>query len=194
MRALLGACWFALFAAPSFGADAGWGEPVNGLSVSISIVHAETGKHPAQAAVQFAIRNGLAREMNVPIGMLMNARKVPGAFSLVARDSSGVLRAGTTALAFAGGDGFLEYSEAAAMKIALQLAGAAILAVRAWAQSPGQLPTKGATNIISSRPLGDAAWQLEHLYGKVVTYEEPVLTWRGDLWPNNGKHPDAKWA
>jgi hypothetical protein len=73
-------------------------------------------------------------------------------------------------------------------------AAAGILVVTVAAQSPGKLPTKGATEIISSRPLADAAWQLEHLYGKVVTYEEPVLTWSGELWPNNGNHPDAKWG
>jgi hypothetical protein len=90
--------------------------------------------------------------------------------------------------------GFLQHLEDAAVKIIFQFAGVAILAMTAGAQSPGQLPAKGATNITSSRPLADAAWQLQHLYGKVVTYEEPVLTWSGDLWPNNGRDPSLKWA
>jgi len=93
MRALLGVCLFAFFTATSFAVDPEWGEAVNGLSVSLSIVPAETGKHPAEAAVQFSIRNSGRGDASVPIGLLMNARKVPGSFSLVSRDSDGVLRA-----------------------------------------------------------------------------------------------------
>jgi len=102
MRALLGVSLLAFFTATSFAADAEWGEAVNGLSVSLSIVAAEAGKHSAPVAVQFSIRNSGRGDANVPIGLLMNARKVPGAFSLVSRDSDGVLRA----VAYTGINGF----------------------------------------------------------------------------------------
>jgi len=45
------------------------------------------------------------------------------------------------------------------------------------AQAP---PVKGPTVITSARPLNQAASILRHLYGKVVTYEEPVWNWSGD--------------
>lgn len=108
MRVLPGVCWVALCAAASVAARADWGEPVNGLSVSLSMAPAETGKRPAEAAVRFAIRNGLApakakaKDMSVAIGMLMNARKEPGSFELVSRDADGVLRA----VAYTGINGF----------------------------------------------------------------------------------------
>ena len=79
-------------------------------------------------------------------------------------------------------------------QLVLQSLGVVILAAVAGAQEPGQLATKGPTSINSRRPLADAAWLLEHLYGKVVTYEEPVLTWSGELEPQNGRDPSLKWS
>jgi hypothetical protein len=35
---------------------------------------------------------------------------------------------------------------------------------------------------------------VQHLYGRVVTYEEPLLTWSGELEPANGRNPNLKWA
>ena len=58
-----------------------------------------------------------------------------------------------------------------------------------------QLPAKGPRRINSRRPLADAANVLRHLYGKIITYEEPVLVWDGDLEPLNAKmDPTQKWA
>ncbi len=62
------------------------------------------------------------------------------------------------------------------------------------AQMPSPIPTAGPTPIASRRPLADAADVLKHLYGKIITYEEPVLTWRGELEPQNGRDPSQKWA
>jgi hypothetical protein len=52
-----------------------------------------------------------------------------------------------------------------------------------------------AANVITSpRPLGDAALlRLQEMYGKVVTYEEPLLTWRGELQAMPGRDPEGKW-
>ncbi len=60
----------------------------------------------------------------------------------------------------------------------------------------GQVPVPfpGPTPISSTRPLSDASALLRHLYGKVVTYEEPVLVWPGDLTPMGKRDPGAKWA
>jgi hypothetical protein len=49
-----------------------------------------------------------------------------------------------------------------------------------------------ANVITSPRPLGDAALRLQEQYGKVVTYEEPLLTWRGELQAMPGRDPEAK--
>jgi hypothetical protein len=48
------------------------------------------------------------------------------------------------------------------------------------ASSP-QVPVTGEKRVSSPRPLADASDVLQHLYGKVVTYEEPFLVWRGDV-------------
>jgi hypothetical protein len=44
-----------------------------------------------------------------------------------------------------------------------------------------ETPAGSQTLITSPRPLVDASRRLQEIYGKVVTYEEPVLTWRGEL-------------
>jgi hypothetical protein len=45
-----------------------------------------------------------------------------------------------------------------------------------------QQTTGGASLLVTSpRPLSDASVRLQETYGKVVTYEEPVLSWRGEL-------------
>ena len=49
-----------------------------------------------------------------------------------------------------------------------------------------------ANVITSPRPLEEAALRLEERYGKVVTYEEPLLTWRGELQALPGRDPEAK--
>src|SRR5262245_19564530 len=48
--------------------------------------------------------------------------------------------------------------------------------------------------VSSGRPLVDASLRLQEAYGKVVTYEEPILTWRGELEGEPGRDPEGKWA
>jgi hypothetical protein len=55
-----------------------------------------------------------------------------------------------------------------------------------------QMPT-GSSVVTSTRPLADASEILQATYGKVVTYEEPILTWRGDLEAEGGRDPEGKW-
>ena len=55
-----------------------------------------------------------------------------------------------------------------------------------------QIPA-GSSLVTSPRPLADAARSLQETYGKVVTYEEPILTWRGELQTKPGRNPEAKW-
>lgn len=47
--------------------------------------------------------------------------------------------------------------------------------------------------VTSARPLTDAARRLQETYGKVVTYEEPILTWRRELQAKPGRDPERKW-
>src|ERR1043166_1165838 len=47
--------------------------------------------------------------------------------------------------------------------------------------------------VTSPRPLADAARRLQETYGKVVTYEEPILTWRGELQAKPAHDPERKW-
>src|SRR5579863_9065895 len=46
--------------------------------------------------------------------------------------------------------------------------------------------------IATNRPLAEAADLLQHIYGKVITYEDPILVWDGDLTPSGrnatGRH------
>src|SRR5207249_7782802 len=55
-----------------------------------------------------------------------------------------------------------------------------------------QIPA-GSSLVTSPRPLADAARSLQETYGKIVTYEEPILTWRGELQTKPGRNPEAKW-
>jgi len=50
-----------------------------------------------------------------------------------------------------------------------------------------QQPASNRVQIIDTRPLAAAANALEEARGKIVTYEEPVLTWMGDLEEIPGK-------
>jgi hypothetical protein len=61
----------------------------------------------------------------------------------------------------------------------------------ATAQQP--IPSRSSSLINSPRPLADAVQILQATYGKVVTYEESMLTWQGDL-EVQGRDPKAKWA
>jgi hypothetical protein len=63
------------------------------------------------------------------------------------------------------------------------------LTTTAQRQNPG-----GSSSLVTSpRPLVDAARRLQETYGKVVTYEEPILTWRGELQAKPGRNPKVKW-
>src|SRR5438128_8901389 len=55
-----------------------------------------------------------------------------------------------------------------------------------------QIPA-GSSLVTSPRPLADAARSLQETYGKVVTYEEPILTWRGELQAKPGHDPEGRW-
>jgi hypothetical protein len=56
-----------------------------------------------------------------------------------------------------------------------------------------QTPASSSSLVASPRPLADAVQILQATYGKVVTYEESMLTWQGDL-EVQGRDPKAKWA
>jgi hypothetical protein len=56
-----------------------------------------------------------------------------------------------------------------------------------------QTPAGSSSLVSSPRPLADAVQILQATYGKVVTYEESMLTWQGDL-EVQGRDPKAKWA
>src|SRR5262245_42489639 len=58
---------------------------------------------------------------------------------------------------------------------------------------PPQTPVRSSSVVTSPRPLADAVQILQATYGKVVTYEESMLTWQGDL-EVQGRDPKAKWA
>jgi hypothetical protein len=47
--------------------------------------------------------------------------------------------------------------------------------------------------VTSPRPLEDASRRLQEAYGKVVTYEEPILTWRAELEARTGRNPEERW-
>jgi len=56
-----------------------------------------------------------------------------------------------------------------------------------------EIPAGSSSLLNSARPLADASEILQAMYGKVVTYEEPLLTWRGDLEVQGGRDPEGKW-
>ena len=56
-----------------------------------------------------------------------------------------------------------------------------------------EIPAGSSSLLNSTRPLVDASEILQAMYGKVVTYEEPLLTWRGDLEVQGGRDPEGKW-
>jgi hypothetical protein len=56
-----------------------------------------------------------------------------------------------------------------------------MLLVQLAATTNQQIPTGSSSLVTSPRPLGDAALRLQEAYRTAVTYEEPVLSWRGEL-------------
>jgi len=56
-----------------------------------------------------------------------------------------------------------------------------------------QQRTSGTTVVTSGRPLEEVGNRLQAVYGRVVTYEEPILTWREELQPQTGRSPEEKW-
>lgn len=59
------------------------------------------------------------------------------------------------------------------------------------AQSAASVPAE----IFSARPVDDATLLLEHLYGKVITYEEPVRVWGEDVEPSPPQRdPNLRWG
>jgi len=62
----------------------------------------------------------------------------------------------------------------------------AVLLLRAQAQPA----PSGPEVIVAPRPLNDISMSLEKLYHKVVTYEEPISVWRGEL-ITKGRDPDG---
>jgi hypothetical protein len=61
------------------------------------------------------------------------------------------------------------------------------------ATSQQQIPESSSSLVTSSRPLWEVAHRLQQTYGKVVTYEEPLLTWRAELQTKPGADPERKW-
>ena len=62
------------------------------------------------------------------------------------------------------------------------------------AATPQQPNPAGSSSLVtSSRPLWEVAHRLQQTYGKVVTYEEPLLTWRAELQTKPGADPERKW-
>jgi hypothetical protein len=55
-----------------------------------------------------------------------------------------------------------------------------------------QIPAQSSL-VTSPRPLDDAALKLQETCGKAVTYEEPLLTWRGELQAMPARDPEGKW-
>ena len=53
--------------------------------------------------------------------------------------------------------------------------------------------TPNPSLVTSPRPLVDASRRLQEVYGKVVTYEEPILTWRAELGARTGGNPEERW-
>ena len=53
--------------------------------------------------------------------------------------------------------------------------------------------TPNSSLVTSPRPLVDASRRLQEAYGKVVTYEEPILTWRAELGARTGGNPEERW-
>src|SRR5262245_46016282 len=56
-----------------------------------------------------------------------------------------------------------------------------MLLVQLAATTNQQIPTGSSSLVTSPRPLGDAALRLQEAYRTAVTFEEPVLSWRGEL-------------
>src|SRR5271157_6062611 len=65
----------------------------------------------------------------------------------------------------------------------------------AWAVRPAQrVPDlDDSRNVSSPRPLFDLAARVQSSYAQVVTYEDPVWVWRGDL-EAMGENENAKWG
>jgi hypothetical protein len=53
--------------------------------------------------------------------------------------------------------------------------------------------TPNSSLVTSPRPLEDASRRLQEAYGKVVTNEEPILTWRAELEARTGRNPEERW-
>jgi len=83
------------------------------------------------------------------------------------------------------------YSHHVVFSVAIML----LMQVVTTTQENTQQQMPAASSLVtSSRPLAEAAVRLQETYGKVVTYEEPVLTWRGELEGEPNRDPEGKWA
>jgi hypothetical protein len=69
-----------------------------------------------------------------------------------------------------------------------------MLLIQLVATSQQHMPADSSSLVTSPRPLVDASRRLQETYGKVVTYEEPVLTWRGELEGEPNRNPETKWG
>lgn len=61
------------------------------------------------------------------------------------------------------------------------------LVLLSWTGSPAQPAAPARAPLVSPRPLADVSVQFQEWRGKIVTYEEPLLTWSGDLHEIPGK-------
>ncbi len=66
----------------------------------------------------------------------------------------------------------------------------AIIIVLALSLTPSGSSQSAAgvkTPVVDARPLAEASMRLQEVSGKIITYEEPILTWSGDLEELPGK-------
>ena len=58
---------------------------------------------------------------------------------------------------------------------------AAVICLVGQVSSSAQTAADASPALVSSRPLSDATARLREVRGKIITYEEPILVWSGDL-------------
>jgi len=64
------------------------------------------------------------------------------------------------------------------------------LPLLAFGQDAG---TGDATLIVAPRPVFEASMRIEKTYGQLVSYEDPVWQWRGDI-ETRGKEPEGPYG
>jgi hypothetical protein len=73
------------------------------------------------------------------------------------------------------------------LRVAGVIAAATIVLCFVWIDSARSQSPGTSASLVAVRPLAEASILLQERYGKVVTYEEPILTWSGELEEIPGK-------